>query len=286
MPFYGKSDAQSHREYGPKTLCICADDFGLHEGINQAVLELGTLGHISAVSCMVDGPAWQQGSSLLRQTEHGIQVGLHLNFTEMLGHDIYHCSLSRLIALAYAQLLDRRMVRENIQRQLALYQDTMGRDPEFVDGHQHVHQLPVIRDMLIEVLDGQNFTILPWIRSTMTVATLRSCAPSLSAWLKSRLLSMLGARALSRLATRHGYLQNESLLGVYGFDADEARYLDYLDKWLACAASGDLLMCHPSIAGKWHDPILDARVNEYRALKSISFATLTTRHAAAIGPLG
>ncbi|MFN5701907.1 MAG: ChbG/HpnK family deacetylase, partial [Betaproteobacteria bacterium] len=48
-----------------KRVVLCVDDFGLHEGVNQAVAELVDAGVVSATSCMSFGPAWANGAALL-----------------------------------------------------------------------------------------------------------------------------------------------------------------------------------------------------------------------------
>ena len=41
--------------------------------------------------------------------------------------------------------------------------EATGKTPDFVDGHQHVHQFPVIRDVLVEFLNQQRFD--GWVRN-------------------------------------------------------------------------------------------------------------------------
>src|SRR5512135_2505437 len=128
-----------------RTIAVCADDFGLHEGVNGAVLELTSRGLVSTVSCMVDGPVWLTGATSLRDGSRAIEVGLHLDFTEPFPRAAICHPLRTLLALAYSRQLDHAAVAREIQRQLAEFEAAFGRQPDFVDGHQHVHQLPGIR---------------------------------------------------------------------------------------------------------------------------------------------
>lgn len=67
----------------PIRLGVCVDDFGLNPYVNEAALGLACDGRISAVSCLVDAPAWRAGAALLdRRTRGRVDVGLHLNLTE------------------------------------------------------------------------------------------------------------------------------------------------------------------------------------------------------------
>jgi predicted glycoside hydrolase/deacetylase ChbG (UPF0249 family) len=261
------------------------DDFGLHEGVNLAALNLAGLGRISAVSCLVDGPAWYSGSIALKECAAEMEIGLHLNFTENFGKNVTIRPLSKLILFSYARRLDLTALNQAIQRQLDSFVLAMGRVPDFVDGHQHVHQLPGIRETLLEVLDNRHLSCKPWIRASCpSESWVRSNLP-ISIKLKSKLIGLLGASALNILAKRHGYSQNRHLLGVYDFDSTKMRYSQLLQSWLQDATDGDLIMCHPSAAGSWDDGLLGARQHEYQVLSSEEFAELVSSCGIEITPL-
>jgi predicted glycoside hydrolase/deacetylase ChbG (UPF0249 family) len=261
------------------------DDFGMHHGINQAALDLARRGSISAVSCMVDGPAWHSGSNALKESAVDVEVGLHLNFTEKFCHSLVSIPLPKLVLLAYARLLDRAALRWDIERQIGLFESSMGRMPDFIDGHQHVHQLPMIGRVLIDVLDQRYLSRKPWLRASGPPRHFSGSALTRSVKFKSRLIGWLGAAAFRRLARQHGYSQNRHLLGVYGFDAPHGLYLAFMRAWLHSAAGGEVLMCHPSVAGPWNDSLMKARHQEYKVLASRGFPELVKRAGFKIGPL-
>src|SRR5438128_11992050 len=64
-------------------MIVCADDFGLREDIDQAILELCSRGKLRAVSCMV-GLARCNSEALgrLLACPPGVDVGLHLRLTD------------------------------------------------------------------------------------------------------------------------------------------------------------------------------------------------------------
>jgi len=261
------------------------DDFGQHEGINRAALDLADRHRVSTISCLVDGPAWHSGARALQARAGRVEVGLHLNFTEDFGQGGCH-TLPGLIARAYARLLDHAQIRAAIQRQVERFEQAMGRLPDFVDGHQHVHQLPVIRDQLIVVLNQRCGLARPWLRSTLPVASGR--LPSVltaSAAFKSWLIGRLGAKPLRALASRQDYPQNNRLAGVYGFDLSEADYLQKMKAWLDGAGDRDVLMCHPSVPWRGEDTLQGARNREYQALSSDAFPALLESAGLEIGPL-
>lgn len=263
-----------------RVISVCVDDFGQHEGINRAALDLADRRRVSAISCLVDGPAWPSGACALQACGPGVEAGLHLNFTEDFGQGGCH-ALAGLIARAYGRRLDRVRIRAVIDRQFDRFERAMGRLPDFVDGHQHVHQLPVIRDQLIAVMDQRYGPDRPWLRSTLP-ADGRLSATAFKAWLIGR----LGAKSLHALADQQGYPQNNHLIGVYGFDLSEADYMVKMKAWLACAGDGDVLMCHPSLPWPGGDGLQDARNREYRVLAGEDFSALLESDRLKIGPLG
>ena len=267
-----------------RIISVCVDDFGQHEGINRAALDLVGRHRVSAISCLVDGPAWQSGARALQAQAIQTEVGLHLNFTEDFGQGACH-ALTALIRLSYGRLLDRARIRAAIARQFDRFEQAMGRLPDFVDGHQHVHQLPVIRHELIAVMNQRCGSARPWVRSTLPPDVCWKSGLPLSAVAKSWLIGRLGARSLRALASRHGYPQNNRLVGVYGFELSEADYLRKMKLWLDCARDGDVLMCHPSLPWTGEDPLQDARNQEYRALSSEVFSALLETARLEIGPL-
>ena len=265
-------------------ICICVDDYGLHQGINQAALSLLDRGRISAISCLVEGPAWGLGRKALRERAHQIEIGLHLNFTESFGKDRKGRSLRSLIMAAYAHRLDARAFALDIRRQMERFEMDTGQMPDFVDGHQHVHQLPVIREAVVEALDGRYKGRKPWVRGSCPLP-FGTFETGISTWWKLNLIGMLGGPALVRLLRAHGYRHNRRLLGVYGFDVSEAVYLRLLRSWLESAEDGDLLMCHPSLPGRWEDPLLKARHREYRVLSGDEWDVLLRSADIRIAPL-
>ncbi len=254
-----------------REICVCVDDFGLHEGINAAVLALVGMGRVQAVSVQVGGPLWSEGAKALRQLDpQAVEVGLHLDLTECPLQPGLRMPLGEVIGRAYSGRLDAARLLGEIRAQLEAFECAMGRIPAYVDGHQHVHQLPGVRSLLVQELLRRYPGRLPWLRRTsgpqlQAHADLRTCA-------KAGVIAALGSRGLAVLASRHGILQNARLLGVYGFGGDAPAYGLRIARWLRGAESGDLLMCHASLLAERADPLGPARFNEFSILRSQEFA--------------
>lgn len=269
----------------PRSLAVCVDDFGYHEGVNTACAELAALGRVSAISCMVDGPAWRRGVMALRDLPPSTEVGLHLNLTEPSPKAEFREPLRRLIGAAYSGQLSRQTITREITRQLQEFESDTGRLPDFIDGHQHVHQLPVVRDALLCVLEEHARAHRPWLRSTLPAPSWTTPGLSWREIAKARLIGRLGAHRLLVAAGALGYRHNARLLGVYGFGGTREGYLARLGAWLSCAGDRDLLMCHPAADGPASDPILAARRREYEVLGGQASAECFEASRVTIRPL-
>ena len=262
---------------GRRRLCLCIDDVGLHPGVADAALHLLAQQRVQALGVMVGGPALRHALALLRGVDPAaVDVGLHLDFTEHPLRASSRRSLPALLATGMLHGLPVDQLRAEVAAQLDAFEDALGRPPAYVDGHQHVHQIPQLRLALVEEI-GRRGTARPWLRSTR--------APARGAGLKARLLAQLGGRGLSRLAQRSGHAQNGHLLGVYDFGGGAARYRRLLAGGMQAAEDGDLLMSHPATSTTAHDPIGAARRAEFEVLAGPDFGAELQRQGITLAPL-
>lgn len=265
----------------PRGIVFCADDFGMHEGINDACVQLVRHKRLSAVSCMTAAPAWRGDAATVAELARmPVDLGLHLDFTGHVFDAGLKHPLNTLIALAFTGRLEAERLGREIHAQLDAFESLAGRAPDHVDGHQHVHQFPMIREALLAVLAGRYPERKPWIRRT--AAAHASGTPRI----KPLVIQQLGCAAMTRLASQAGFAQNARLLGVYGFSGTSQDYLGLLTRWLAAAGQGDLVMCHPGHAAHGDgeiDAIAAARAREFEVLDSPAFGDLL--HGQAIVPV-
>jgi predicted glycoside hydrolase/deacetylase ChbG (UPF0249 family) len=258
---------------GQRAICIAVDDFGQHAGINQAALRLAEIGRAQAIGCMVGGPSWTKWNHMLRPLDRAhIDLGLHLDFTETPLLPGTLRSLNTLIRDSFLHQLDRRAVRAEIKAQLDAFELAIGRAPAYIDGHQHVHQFPVVRDELLAELAERYGAYKPWLRSTRSARKAEAhVQPGWRSSLKPWIVQSLGAAGLASAARELGYPQNGRLLGVYDFAGGPDHYSRLIANWLSSSRQGDLLMCHPSVAIDCADPMIDARRAEFDVLSSPAF---------------
>jgi chitin disaccharide deacetylase len=258
-----------------RTLCICVDDFGLHAGVNEAALGLAAQDRVHAVGCLVGGEAWSTAwiESLRRLGPGNIDIGLHLDLTECPLLPRSRRRLTWLIAGSLLRRLSASDIRAEIRAQLDTFEQAIGGRPAFVDGHQHVHQLPIVRRELLAELAQRYRGARPWLRSTR-VARL-AAMPDGWRWrtmLKACGIEMLGARAFDSMARQAGFAQNHRLLGVYNFDGGPERYRRLMAGWIRSASDADLLMCHPGLGLHERDAIAGARLWEHQVLAGAELA--------------
>jgi len=150
-------------------ILVSADDFGLSEGITQSILDAVNQGMVTSVSVIANGHGFEQAISAYR--EHpDLFLAVHLNLMEGRAlcpadqvadlvdeHGCFRHSFQSL-CLAYLRAEDalrarlREQVRAELRAQLARVADSLGPQDGFrVDGHLHVHMIPFVFDVLMEL---------------------------------------------------------------------------------------------------------------------------------------
>ncbi|HBI21265.1 MAG TPA: cellobiose phosphorylase [Legionella sp.] len=218
-----------------KHIILCADDYGQNEAISAGILRLVQLGRINAVSCMVNMPSWAQASSALIGMKSSLYIGLHLNLTD----GVPFTPLPVLIKNAYLRRLNVQAIAAEIQTQINAFVDAMEVYPDFIDGHQHVHQLPMVRDALLLVY--KRMGLKAFIRNTHNGW---HDLWSFQGFPKRQLIALLGGMTLRRLLVKQGISSNTSFAGIYPFH-QSAHYRDYFKPFLGQIQEGGLIMCHP-----------------------------------------
>jgi predicted glycoside hydrolase/deacetylase ChbG (UPF0249 family) len=262
-----------------KRIAICIDDYGLHEAVDEAILSLIAKGRVTATSCMVGAPSWQYDAARLKDLFDAgrVDAGLHLDLVEYPIEGGLRQPVGAWMRDTLLRRVDTAKVQAEIVSQLDAFEATMGRPPSHVDGHQHVHQFPVVRDLLVaEMARRYPGPQRPWLRSTHGAGRWR---------FKGRVIEAMGARPLERLAHAQGFAHNRSLLGVYDFRGGPERFRGLLAQWLADARDGDLLMCHVATGIVPGDEIAQPRVHEYEVFAADAFDALVRDAGVQLAPM-
>lgn len=256
-----------------KYIILCADDYGQNQTISDGIIQLAKHARINAISCMVNANGWAAASQELIPLQSSIYLGLHLNFTEgnalsakwKKHHGCSFPSLQTIIKKASLQQLNSNAIIAEIQAQIDAYTHTMNAYPDFIDGHQHVHQLPMIRDALLKLYEALPQTI--FFRKTSN--EWRDLV--LNGFPKRQIIALLGGLSFSRELRQKNILCNTSFSGIYDFKNSE-HYGQYFKQFLLQSRDGGLIMCHPGLPSEdKHDPLYQYREHELNYFMSNQF---------------
>lgn len=257
------------RSHLPHAVILCADDYAMHPAVDEAVVQLTLAGRLSATSCMTTSPRWAEAGPRLQALRPRLSVGLHFNLTESHGGAVPAQSLGTVIRQAYTGAWTAEAMRALWVQQLEAFEAALGTGPDFIDGHQHVHQLPGFSDAMLQVL-RQRYSPqqMPWVRSTAPLGTLWRSP-------KAAIIALLGGWQTTRRLRQAGVVINQGFGGVYGFDAPTPdSYGAQMAQWLAQVQPGSLLMCHPATQVVEGDAIGQQRPVEWAYLMSEAFGDL------------
>lgn len=262
---------------------LCADDYAIAPGVSDAIRRLLAAQRISATSCMSVSSFWAKEAPALKPFSESADIGLHLTLTDQaplsampqLAPTGRMPSLGRLMRLAVTRRLPVAEIRAELSHQIDSFIQHFGTPPAFLDGHQHVHQLPVVRDIVLmlwrEKLNGHGY--------------LRSCRDSIPAIIRrginpvrALVIGQFG-RDFYRAARKAGAPTNESFRGVYDFSG-RVPYAELFPRFLENAHTPCLVMCHPGrvdAALEAADSLTMQRETEYDYFLSDAFPTQLER---------
>jgi len=146
----------------PLRVIINADDFGMSEEVNEAVIRAYKEGVLTSTSLMVSGTAFEQAVRLAKENP-GLAVGIHL--VTVVGKSVLsHSEIPALVDREgnfsnnptaaglkyYFSPSARRQLRRELAAQFQKFHST-GLPLSHVDGHLHLHVHPVIFNAALEL---------------------------------------------------------------------------------------------------------------------------------------
>jgi predicted glycoside hydrolase/deacetylase ChbG (UPF0249 family) len=271
----------------PRQIWLCADDYGISPAVSAAIRELVARRRLNAASVMVVTPSFSSSEAVSLRDAAGAHaaIGLHLTLTAPYCpltdfaplRDGAFLPLAGMARRALLRQLDAARLEAEIASQLATFRTAFGRAPDYVDGHQHIHVFPQIREAALRA-----------IKQSAPQAWLRQCGRPKAARKsladpKGYILDALSGR-LRALAAKYGVRTNPAFAGTYAFrpEADFAKlFVGFLDG----LPDGGLVMCHPGkVDGELRqlDPLTDLREREYAFLLGERFPRLLAERGYAL----
>jgi len=277
---------------GARRIWLCADDYGISDSVNAAIRELIARARINATSVMVAAPHFERGEAaalaMLNSGKKRAAIGLHVTLTAPFKpiskdfaplQDGHFPPLNRMMRAALARLLNHERLAIEVAAQVQAFVAALGRPPDFIDGHQHIHLFPQVRDAVLKVA-----------AETAPQAWVRQCGRPRSArrlHLRKELLLDILSVGFRRKARRLGVATNPAFAGAYDFKSDFALTFP---RFLAGLPDGGLIMCHPGFVDaelKRLDPLTDQREREFVYFNSDEFPrVLAERGVALAAPAG
>jgi predicted glycoside hydrolase/deacetylase ChbG (UPF0249 family) len=262
-----------------RRITLCADDYGISPAVSAAIRDLIARGRINATSVMTVAPGFNQSEAqtLLAAAQRGAAIGLHVTLTAPFRplsenfaplRDGAFPALSTMVLRAQLRLLRPDLLAVEISRQFEMFKRAFGRSPDFVDGHQHVHIFPQIRDAFLSVA-----------RDAAPEAWVRQCGlPESRTGFTDLKAVLLGwhSRHFRQLAETYGVRTNPAFAGTYRYRRD-ADFTALFPTFLDGMPNGGLIMCHPGKVDaelERLDPLTTLREREYDYFKSDAFPRL------------
>src|SRR5215469_17106311 len=280
----------AHNESGRRHIRLCADDYGISSAVNQAIRDLVVRGRLNAVSVMVAAPSFHRSEahalSVLNSGARRVAIGLHLTLTtpfRPLNNDYRPLREGAFLPLGitlvrgFLHRLDDAALAAEVTAQLRMFVHTFGRPPDFIDGHQHVHLFPQVREAVLKV--AKEGAPGAWLRQCARAIPRRLRFAERKAWLLDILSQDFQHRALEL-----GIRTNPAFAGAYKFRAD-ADFASLFEGFLDGLPDGGLIMCHPGFVDaelQRLDPLTTPREREYAFLAGNAFPDLLARHDVAL----
>jgi hopanoid biosynthesis associated protein HpnK len=271
----------------PKFLIVTADDFGLHEAVNEAVEQASRTGVLTAASLMVAAPAAADAVRRARQLPD-LRVGLHLVLAE--GRAMLAPDLIPGLADAAGRMNDRmfvngvrffvspglrRQLEAEIRAQFAAFART-GLKLDHVNVHKHFHLHPTLLEMLLRI--GREFAA-PAVRVPDEPLWFATGGGNWLAGFNAALLAPWIALMKRRLRAAH-MPHNDRLFGVAASGAmDEAKLLTILERLPPGITE---IYLHPAVQS---GPVIAESMTRYRHADELA-ALLSPRVRAAIAAGG
>jgi predicted glycoside hydrolase/deacetylase ChbG (UPF0249 family) len=265
-----------------RRIWLCADDYGLAEGVNRAIRDLIFRGRLNATSVMVVGPAIGRAEVTALQdaavSSPRCAIGLHATLTAPFRPLTMHfrplngglfLPFSAMLRSSLLRRLDPGLIEDELLAQLAAFKELFGRAPDFVDGHQHAQLFPQVRDAFLRAV--KDAAPEAWVRQG---GRLQPLAKLLGAP-KALVLDVLSAQFRKR-AARAGIPFNPAFAGAYDF-SQEPDFGALMGEFLQDLPEGGLVMCHPGFVDQTLenlDPLTTQREAEHAFLAGDRFPTL------------
>ncbi|HEY4509071.1 MAG TPA: ChbG/HpnK family deacetylase [Candidatus Paceibacterota bacterium] len=223
----------------PNNLFIVADDLGLHPSLNDGIVFLLKNGNISGVSLMPNGEAFQDAIEKLKTLENPL-IGVHFVLVEEKATALErlwknHKTFFLKYIFGLVKLTD---VEKELRVQMEVCKRA-GVKISFINSHQHLHLLPKIMDIVVNLAKENN---IDYIRTVSEPFTMKG---GLFRGLESLFLSFLSAKARRKIK-KAGLKTNDIFIGFLGASNLQKQDIDLANSLAEKYPEKNVeLGCHP-----------------------------------------
>lgn len=251
-------------------MIINADDYGISQGVSQGIDLLVSKGVVNSASVMM-----RCGDFSFKDVEN-ISYGLHLTLTgkfkpqvgykTIVDKDGFFKEPKDFFSDVIKGKIDRDELKHEMESQLKDFFSKFNMVPVHIDSHHYIHQLPLVSDVLIEVLlDKKLYDVT--IRNCST-SIVKACYASPTSIFKVLFLHIFGSKLKLKLEL-NGLKTNRHFFGIYKFGSVYS-FRRSFSLFKKIANNEDIVVVHPAvyIDDKLSevDSLLEERVIEYKSL--------------------
>jgi predicted glycoside hydrolase/deacetylase ChbG (UPF0249 family) len=285
------AEPQAENEPAPRRIWLCADDYGISPSVSKAIRDLIMMERLNATSVMVLAPSFNRSEAAslnVIAAARRAAIGLHLTLTGKfkplsagfapLDAGTF-LSMDEMLKRCLLRRLDRKALRREINAQIEAFIAAFGHPPDYIDGHQHVHLFPQVRDELLAAM--KQLAPDAWVRQCGRTIPLsqRFSDP------KGLVLDLLSG-TFRRKAAARGIRTNPAFAGTYDFFANPAPdFATLFPAFVKDMPAGGLVMCHPGFVDaelERLDPLTTPREREFAYLADDAFPDVLRRHGVAL----
>lgn len=237
-----------------RRIIINADDFGLCEGINQAVAQAHSDGVLTSATIMTNMPAADEAVKIAKEMTT-LGVGVHLNLSKgppvskeacierLIGADgQFACSPIRLSLLSMAGHRIRNAIRTELAAQI---QWLIDRDlkPTHLDSHEHIHAFPALFSIVYQLAGRFGIRAVRWPFESEELS--RTPWPLTSEDGRAKALKVRIMARINR-AQNKDFLRNDVFFGIAHAGKIDVNFFKAIALYNSAATAE--VMTHPGIA--------------------------------------
>jgi predicted glycoside hydrolase/deacetylase ChbG (UPF0249 family) len=232
-------------------LIIQADDAGIHPAIDRGILEAIDRGPVTSVGIIASGDCAADFAQEIERRP-GVGIGLHLALTRAPALASTKLAMSGEQMPNSWKVLARRLARGAIGREDIAQEvraqinraRTIGLRIDHVDGHEHVHLMPGVADVVAHTVEEEGLPRRVRITRTPRTELARD----------ARAIALRAASSFSRRTAWRGFVSAERIVGIADMGAVED--LEQILKQVRPGARSIELIVHPGDRGAQGEPEL------------------------------